>query len=302
MSGGVRVLGALKDFQFHRRLSTLTLTGSTSWANVPSIPTLSVVAAVGDVLEAEVQLNVDSAASAVWLDAVTEVSGTATNSFATGGAALTGTGGDGVRGWVIPASVSDRLSGPAYYTVQAADIVSGLCTVRFRYHTSVATDRVIYGAADAGSFFSVKNLGVAGGWAAVDSPVWTSYTPTLIQSGTVTATVTRARYVRIGSGPGSTVIVAARLAVTGSGTGGNVVTISLPVTAAYAGIHGGAGIIYDASTGFTYAGLAKTRTTTTASLVPCNTTSPSDDLGAVSFTAGLASGDVIDFTLTYEAA
>ena len=146
--------------KFIRNLSTLTL-NSTSWANMPTIASLTIPAAVGDVLEALVETNVDTAASAVFLDAVTEVGGTPTNSFGTGGAALTSTTGDGVRGWVLPVNVSDRISGSAFYTVQSGDISGGNVTVRFRYKTSIATARSIYGDSTAGSFFSVKNLGPA---------------------------------------------------------------------------------------------------------------------------------------------
>jgi len=114
--------------KFIRNLSTLTL-NSTSWANMPTIASLTIPAAVGDVLEALVETNVDTAASAVFLDAVTEVGGTPTNSFGTGGAALTSTTGDGVRGWVLPVNVSDRISGSAFYTVQSGDISGGNVTV-----------------------------------------------------------------------------------------------------------------------------------------------------------------------------
>lgn len=127
--------------------------------------------------------------------------------------------------------------------------------------------------------------------------VWADYVPTLTQSGAVTKTVTRARYLQ----NGKTVTVAVRLVVTGTGTGANIVTVTVPVTALNAGPHCGVGVIYDSSAALTYTGVAKLATTTTISFVPTNSTT-SNDLGAVSFVAGLASGDIIDFTATYEAA
>lgn len=60
---------------------------------------------------------------------------------------------------------------------------------------------------------------------------WSSYTPTLTQSGAVTKTVTYAKYAQIGK----TVICNVSLAITGAGTGGNDITIGVPVTAAASG-------------------------------------------------------------------
>ena len=57
---------------------------------------------------------------------------------------------------------------------------------------------------------------------------WTTWTPTLTQSGTVTATVTSAVYGRWGR----LIVGQFRLSVTGTGTGSNAVTVSLPVTSA----------------------------------------------------------------------
>lgn len=55
---------------------------------------------------------------------------------------------------------------------------------------------------------------------------WTSYTPTLTQSGTVTFTETYSEYMVIGK----TCIYQCLLAVTGTGTTNNAVTVTLPLT------------------------------------------------------------------------
>ena len=61
---------------------------------------------------------------------------------------------------------------------------------------------------------------------------WTSWTPTVTQSGSVTVTNTRSRYARWGR----KIEVTISLSVTGSGTSSNQITVSLPVTAAASGL------------------------------------------------------------------
>jgi hypothetical protein len=58
--------------------------------------------------------------------------------------------------------------------------------------------------------------------------VWTSWTPTVTQAGSITKTVTYARYIKLGR----LVIAQAYLAITGAGSSATAVTVSLPVTAA----------------------------------------------------------------------
>lgn len=126
---------------------------------------------------------------------------------------------------------------------------------------------------------------------------WSTYTPTLTQSGAVTKTVTFAHYARLGR----IIIGNVLLTCTGAGTGGATVLIGLPV-ATHASASGntpvGAGHIQDVGVGF-YSGTAITQTSTTVGLVANNTTNL---LGANSFTAALASGDIVSVQFTYEAA
>lgn len=74
---------------------------------------------------------------------------------------------------------------------------------------------------------------------------WTTYTPTMTQSGTVTATASRAKYVQIGK----TVFVSVGLDVTGSGTGGNAIEVTLPVN--FTAARGCVGSFYYFDTGST---------------------------------------------------
>jgi hypothetical protein len=130
---------------------------------------------------------------------------------------------------------------------------------------------------------------------------WTTFTPTLTQSGAVTKTVTYAKYIQMGK----TVMAQGYLVVTGTGTASNIVLIGLPV-AANIGSGGqlmGTGFIVDTSAGAQYKALAVIQgANTTIGLVPTNATGNFDTLGNNVFTAALASGDVVAFNVTYEAA
>lgn len=128
---------------------------------------------------------------------------------------------------------------------------------------------------------------------------WTSHVPTLVQFGTVGKTVTYSRYIQFGK----FVTYQFVLIVTGSGTGANAVTISLPVTGVFGSSNRtvGVGGIYDASANLAYPGRAVLNTTTTLALTPTNVTS-GGFLGAATFTAGLATNDVIEGEIKYEAA
>jgi hypothetical protein len=122
---------------------------------------------------------------------------------------------------------------------------------------------------------------------------WTSWTPTVTQSGSVTVTNTRSRYARYGR----TIIATFNLAVTGTGTTANAIVVSLPVTAAASGSGGGAGKISDTGTAV-YVGYWELASTTTVQLVCHNETSAA----GIDPAFALASGDGINGTIIYEAA
>ena len=125
---------------------------------------------------------------------------------------------------------------------------------------------------------------------------WTSWTPTVTQSGSVTVTNTRSRYARYGR----TIHFSMELAVTGSGTGSNAVVFSLPATAAASSGIIGTGYIDDDSATARYAGRAALASSTTFVLQPTST-DVRGSLGSTTFTAGLESGDTIKISGTYEA-
>ena len=137
-----------------------------------------------------------------------------------------------------------------------------------------------------------------GGWVRFGAGgAWTSYTPTLVQSSTVTKTVAYAKYEKIGR----LVIVNVVLAVTGTGVANNPVNVGLPFTAAAAGIDCGSGDINDTSAGTRYSQIVNLGSTTAVQFF--DTTQgfsvASGQTGAA-FSAALAPGDVINFNLSYE--
>lgn len=126
--------------------------------------------------------------------------------------------------------------------------------------------------------------------------IWTSYTPSLVQSGTVTKTVTYGRYIKLGR----LVIFQVLLAVTGSGSSATKVTVALPATAAQAGnMEVGVGSIYDASATTAYGGRVVLDTTGTAAMSPV---AGGSYLGVATFTQALASGDSVSMLGVYESA
>lgn len=125
---------------------------------------------------------------------------------------------------------------------------------------------------------------------------WTSYTPTLTQAGTVTKTVTYARYIKLGR----MVTVQAYLVVTGSGSSATLIEVTLPFTAAQSGIVVGNFYIYDAApTPVNRLGAAVLSTTGKVAGILDN---QAGYMGAAGFTAALASSDSVLFNATYESA
>lgn len=124
---------------------------------------------------------------------------------------------------------------------------------------------------------------------------WNSYTPTLTQSGTVSKTVTYAKYRQFGK----TVKGSVLLAVTGSGTTNNPVLIGLPVASqATTGLVMGSGDIVDSSAGQHYVGAVVSSSTTTVGIVAH---AQSTWVGnAPNF--ALASGDTVRVDFEYETA
>lgn len=143
------------------------------------------------------------------------------------------------------------------------------------------------GTWSAGDILTAADLNAIG--------TWTTYTPTLVQNGTRTATVNYASYCQINK----MVILNVDLTCTTTGSANNVVTVSLPVTGVINSARG-SGFFYDSSTTdviLTYAFLASTTTVGFLSETSTTTTgfgsSPNVTLG---------NNDVISFSIVYLAA
>lgn len=141
------------------------------------------------------------------------------------------------------------------------------------------------------------------GWAAFDCKpqLWT---PVLTQGVTVSATVTRATYVRAGGRVHGEV----RLDITSSGTALVVIAVNLPaaLTAAGSGIYGvGQGVLYDSSTGVVYPFIASTTATTVMQFMgTASNRQVTEYLGTSTsdFALAVASSDAIVFSFQYDLA
>ena len=125
---------------------------------------------------------------------------------------------------------------------------------------------------------------------------WETWTPTVTQSGAVTATTTLGRYMRIQK----LVIAVAKMTITGTGTANNAVTLSLPITANNTAQMIGSGSIYDSSANLLDLVICEGATTTTTKFYR-------NGAGGAAFwgidpNVALGSGDVISVTFMYEAA
>ena len=125
---------------------------------------------------------------------------------------------------------------------------------------------------------------------------WTSFSPTVTQSGAVTKTNTYSKY----KSYGGTVEVIAYLTMTGAGTGNNVITVSLPVTGITAtGLVIGCGEVVDTGSQRISTNVYVNTTTTVKFL---STAGALTDFVGKDPNFALASGDTIAFTCRYEAA
>jgi hypothetical protein len=126
---------------------------------------------------------------------------------------------------------------------------------------------------------------------------WTDYSPTWAQSATITHTKNHARFLQIGK----LVMVSVRLTASSGGTATNVVSVTVPVNAARFGTFAstGAASIYDTSTTTTYVCSASFDGTGAVRFL--HDTSAGNYFGN-SPNVAIASGDILSFTIMYEAA
>lgn len=138
------------------------------------------------------------------------------------------------------------------------------------------------------------------GWVEMGRPGgWTDFTPTLTQNNVaVTKTVTYARWTRAGR----LITVGGRLAVTGTGTASQAVRVGIPVNILQTNdTVVGQGWIFDSSASAVHRAFMIRAAAAELFFSPANST-VADVLGVTGFTAALASGDVVVYSASYEAA
>lgn len=205
-----------------------------------------------------------------------------------GGAYLTA--GDGVGGNQIPAflRVSKIVQATQWPAVTTGTIICTSSTrpgSPFEGQTIYETDTDLSLTWSGSTWVQVGSLGA-----------WTTWTPTITQVGSVTHSVVYGRYTKIGR----TVYANFTTNVTGSGSAGTGVSISLPVTsAAGSPLRLGSGHIYDTSTATRYTGMCELDSTTAFRIV--GDWSSGNQWGGIP-SVGLASGDQVSASITYEAA
>lgn len=119
-----------------------------------------------------------------------------------------------------------------------------------------------------------------------------NYVPTLTQGATITKTPEFAVYARTNGWAYAQV----SLSVGSAGTAANQIIVGLPplVPTSYRNL--GSGAVFDASTGLWYNGVAVYQSATTCTIIP---NAANTGLGQSSFTAALASGDLVMLNLAY---
>lgn len=125
---------------------------------------------------------------------------------------------------------------------------------------------------------------------------WAAFTPTITQAVTVAATIVLSRYER----RHNTVTWQFDLNVTGSGTSSNEISINLPATPLSISNEVGAGFVFDSSASALYKATIHLASGNRIRFRYTGSTN-SGAIGAADMTAGLANGDIIRGTVTYEA-
>lgn len=138
-------------------------------------------------------------------------------------------------------------------------------------------------------------------WVKVDAlGAWTTWTPVVTQSATPTFTNTRSVYIKQGRRVKSDGL----LTFTATpGTAGNAIVMTLPFTAAGTTVNSlvGKAIFFDSSAGFYYYADLVIASSTTVKLLINTNGAAATFLGVTSFTAAIATGDTLSYSMDFEA-
>lgn len=211
-----------------------------------------------------------------------------------GTGASTASGARANLGLVYDLNVATPAAWAAGVAAEAAlrTAADGTLTTNVATNTAgIATELGVRAAADTALSGRVTTVEAA--YAA-----WTSYTPTLTQSGAVTKTVNYAKYLQMGK----TVFCNVMLTITGAGSANNVVLVGLPVTASTSSaVVIGSGFLYDQSVGGLWTHAVRLASTTTVEFLATGGGSQQGLTGAL-FAVALANLDQVEFSIVYEAA
>lgn len=146
-----------------RRTSGDVTLNSTAWANVDTSLDLTLnECQVGDEIIFGVSGLSANEATGVNMDVVTVVSAAAVSSFGARGAATAAISSGTIPALYAPTGVYAALSGVTPpYTVVAGDLVDGSVTLRLRYATDAATNKVLFGSVQVPLDVWAMNLGPA---------------------------------------------------------------------------------------------------------------------------------------------
>lgn len=129
---------------------------------------------------------------------------------------------------------------------------------------------------------------------------WTNYTPSWTQSATISKTINRAAYQKVGR----ICVVSVRMIATSAGTANNVINVGLPVPAAATiGYAAGQFFFDDSGIGF-YNGVAYIDNVNTVRFYWGGQSGSAPAFGQTGggFSAAIASNDMMTFTVVYETA
>lgn len=143
-----------------RTAGNLSINSGGSWANLPSLSTIVMTAATGDLIEVGMNGLWDTQNVEVGLDVVTWVGGAPVNYLSGGGG---GASDQGVAGWrsAYVTSNIQPFGGSVIYVLQAGDISAGQVTLQVRYRSFTSTLKTLYATTALPLHFWAKNFGAA---------------------------------------------------------------------------------------------------------------------------------------------
>lgn len=130
---------------------------NTTWANLNTGLDLVLPASPGDVLRYGMSASVNNEATGLALQPATLVGAALVSWFGSG--EPTTTTGDGVGGWYVDVSAAGRLGVPVELVLVTGDISSGKVTVRLRYRTSTAANKVVQASTTRPLQVWMENIG-----------------------------------------------------------------------------------------------------------------------------------------------